>query len=113
MKIQIQGIDEVVRDFELIGEKGEAFAKKVIQQAGADCQKRAKQFCPVDTGNLKRSIVWGLADPFTALVVAGMEYAAYVEFGTRNMRPQPYMEYGFLWAENNLEERLKEFKNEV
>ena len=67
----------------------------------------AKSLCPVDEGLLRNSIMWktpkqsGLpaegkafsAEPGKGdgIVGSATEYAAYVEFGTRRQRAQPYL----------------------
>lgn len=48
----------------------------------------ARQLCPVDTGDLKRSIGYRTAD---GTLRATAPYAAYQEFGTYKMRAQPYL----------------------
>ncbi len=65
-------------------------------EAGAlPVQNDAKRRCPVDTGNLRRSIHTGnqQSGGTTASVEVGtdVEYAGYVEFGTRFMPAQPYL----------------------
>ena len=68
---------------------------------------QAKSLCPVDTGSLRRSIMWkvpersgGLeeGEPVTeevkkgsGLVGTATDYAGYVEFGTRRQPAQPYL----------------------
>ena len=55
----------------------------------------AKRNCPVDTGNLRNSLatVMGAApdDPTLGFVGTNVEYAAFVEFGTRHQAAQPYL----------------------
>jgi HK97 gp10 family phage protein len=50
---------------------------------------------PIDTGELCGTIRWQKIDDKTVEVYAGYpdegEYAAFVEFGTWKMEPQPYM----------------------
>lgn len=54
----------------------------------------AKRLCPVDTGRLRNSITFGVdADsqgPY-AVIGTNVEYAPYVEFGTRYQRAQPFL----------------------
>ena len=50
----------------------------------------AKSLCPVDTGTLRDSISMS-ASGSSAVVSANTDYAAYVEFGTSKMAPQPYL----------------------
>lgn len=50
----------------------------------------ARQFAPVDEGELRASIEPRTTDE-GGEVVATADHAAYVEFGTSNMSAQPYM----------------------
>lgn len=55
---------------------------------------RAKQLCPVDTGRLRASISWRMerdGDQVVGVVGTNVEYAAYVELGTRRMSARPYL----------------------
>lgn len=47
----------------------------------------AKRYAPVDTGRLRESI----HEEGDEEIVVGAEYGVYVEMGTRDMAPQPYM----------------------
>lgn len=62
-----------------------------IIAAGAETVcKSAKELCPVDTGRLRDSIsVSPSVDG--AIVSSDADYAAYVEFGTSSLAPQPYL----------------------
>lgn len=70
-------------------------SEKQLTRLGIDVQNRARQLCPVDTGRLRSSVnSSGLArDAKGSYVEVGtnVEYAAYVEFGTRYQRAQPYL----------------------
>ena len=67
-------------------------ASQVVRKAALDTMADAKTLAPVDTGNLRNSITTD-ARPgdLVAVVEATADYSAYVEFGTRRMRPQPFM----------------------
>ncbi|MDE1472803.1 HK97-gp10 family putative phage morphogenesis protein [Eubacterium limosum] len=78
--------------------------KKVVKQNGAELQREAQRNAPVDTGTLKRSIALEIADSGTAAIVEPtVEYAPYVEFGTRFMEAQPYLRPAF----NEQKEKFK------
>jgi HK97 gp10 family phage protein len=69
-----------------------------IRQTAAEIQAEAKNRVPVDTGALLETIrVEGPinGDPLAYEVVAGksrsVEYAGFIEFGTRYMRAQPFL----------------------
>ena len=64
------------RALEIIGGKAESYAKKL---------------CPVDTGRLRNSITHQQYDDNTEVVGTNVEYAPYVELGTRRQKAQPYL----------------------
>jgi len=70
----------------------------------ASVRGQAVTLAPVDTARLKGSIVWktskdgtgtidGVPSPkkLEGYVGSSVDYAVYQEFGTRKMRPQPYL----------------------
>jgi HK97 gp10 family phage protein len=65
-----------------------------LQRLAIDVQNRARQLCPVDTGRLRASIQHrpgrDARGPFVD-VGTNVNYAAYVEYGTRFHRPQPFL----------------------
>lgn len=67
---------------ESIGEVIEAGAQRVCESA--------KSVCPVGTGALRESIS-AECDGNRAEISADTDYASYVEFGTSQMAPQPYL----------------------
>ena len=50
----------------------------------------AVENCPVDTGRLRQSITVKKLEPAVYSVGTNVEYAPYVEYGTRHQAPQPY-----------------------
>ena len=56
---------------------------------GTIAQQLAQSVCPVDTGYLQSSIN-GSGGDTEGEVIAGAEYAQYVEYGTWKMQAQPY-----------------------
>lgn len=68
---------------------GADLARRAIKVANA-----AKRFCPVDTGRLRASIAWEMASDASgpvAIVGTNVEYAPFVELGTRYMAAQPFL----------------------
>lgn len=62
-------------------------------------EREAKIKAPYDTGHLKRSIRSSFHnDGLTGIVTVGAFYGVYLEFGTRYMRPQPFLFPSFLIA---------------
>jgi HK97 gp10 family phage protein len=68
-----------------------AQASEVVRTAATEIEARAKQVVPVRTGTLKNSIQAAMDSALTATVGTAVEYAAYVEFGTRGRPPRPYL----------------------
>lgn len=72
----------------------------IVRKAAFDVERIAKLLVPVDTGFLKNSIhtmvqtnsFHTFGGAIVAEVVAGAEYAGFVEHGTSRMAPQPYMQ---------------------
>jgi HK97 gp10 family phage protein len=65
--------------------------REILSQIAQETAIVAKQLAPVDTGRLRESIAVMQEGDLKFTVVAGAPYAAYVEFGTANQSPQPYL----------------------
>ena len=90
MKVRFKGVNELKT---ALKEKADLkVVKRVVKQNGAELQAKAQRNSPVDTGTLKRSIQLTITDGgLTAEVEATVEYAPYVEWGTRYMDARPYV----------------------
>lgn len=63
-----------------------------IERGARGIEAGAKQNAPVRTGTLRRSINTQIAGGgLSAIVAAGVDYALYVERGTRRMGARPFM----------------------
>ena len=69
----------------------EAKASVVVRKTLADIEAGAKDKAPIDTGNLQNSIAGEMDGPLSGKVIAGADYAAYVELGTHKAAAQPFM----------------------
>lgn len=66
-----------------------AMAAEII---GGMAESHAKEVVPVDTGNLRNSITHATEDNgHTVVIGSNVEYAPYVELGTRRMKAKPYL----------------------
>lgn len=62
----------------------------------AEMTERMQKGAPVDTGYLRRSINMNLLEAgLTGIVGPTVDYASYVEYGTRFMSAQPYVRPAF------------------
>ena len=59
-------------------------------------EAEAKKRCPVDTGKLRASITPVIQSWAAGYVGTNTAYAPYVEYGTRKMPAQPFLEPAFL-----------------
>ena len=66
-----------------------------VFKLGVNVQSRAKMLCPVDTGRLRSSIQTTspkeTGTGVTVRIGSNVNYARYVELGTRRMRARPYL----------------------
>lgn len=84
----IKGMDALRKQLtELATAKGLA---KGLNKATLRVERTAKELAPVNTGFLKASISSNVYDDYGE-VVAGTEYAKFLEFGTFKMVAQPFM----------------------
>lgn len=105
ISVKLNGIDRVVAYMQKLHPNAEKLMRKEIARAGINIQREASIRCPVDTGRLRSSIhpVFS-TDGLSAEIGAGamrygskdiagtnVEYAAFVEFGTRRMRAHPFL----------------------
>nr|UWG84092.1 MAG: putative tail-component [Bacteriophage sp.] len=89
----ISGLVEVREDNrEAIAEAIDQALATALEEVGLVAEGYAKRACPVDTGRLRNSITH-IVDEGTRHVVIGtnVEYAPYVELGTRHQKPQPFL----------------------
>lgn len=65
-----------------------------LEAVGLQGENYAKRLCPVDTGRLRNSITHGQSTELSAYVAyigTNVEYAPYVEYGTRKTKAQPFL----------------------
>lgn len=86
-------------------EKYKLGTEKAVLALALSVEASAKGLAPVDTGTLRRSITHKPGRDVRGFYVdvgTNVVYAPFVEFGTRFMRPQPYLRPAFLQAVNQL-----------
>ena len=94
VKVKLTGVQEL--QHKLKKNMDMAAVKKAVKLNGSEMSKTAKEYVPVDTGTLKRSIRLDIqANGATAKVSANTDYAGYVEYGTRFQSPKLYMAGAF------------------
>lgn len=63
---------------------------RALEICGEKAESYAKALCPVDTGNLRNSITH-FQQGDDEYIGTAVEYAPYVELGTRRMTARPYL----------------------
>jgi len=118
VNVDIKGLDTMQRRIAKLADEWQEKALDITKEAAMNMQADAKRDCPVgDTGNLQNSIRLLIEDEGkTVDVVAGgtrvggrdVDYAVYVEFGTRKMAARPFMRVNYKkWARWMLAEHRK------
>lgn len=79
--------------------------EKALEKVGLTAERYAKLACPVDTGRLRNSISH-THDKNTAYIGTNVEYAPYVEMGTKKMAAKPYLKPA-------IADHLQEYKNTI
>jgi Bacteriophage HK97-gp10, putative tail-component len=92
VRIQFKGLPQLQRRLEAIEELG-GFMRDLALDAISEQKRRS----PVRTGNLRRSIHLGRVTSTSAETIAGANYAAFVEFGTRPHEIRPRTKRVLRW----------------
>ena len=69
----------------------QAARNKALEIIGGKAESYAKRLCPVDTGRLRNSITHQQYDDNTEVIGSNVEYAPYVELGTKKQLAKPYL----------------------
>lgn len=77
-------------NFDLVKSMNETALKQGLEMCAGTAENYAKKLCPVDTGRLRQSIGHSTGDR-EAVVGTDVEYAEFVELGTRYQHAQPYL----------------------
>ena len=88
--IDTSELNAVAEQLAAAGARTETMARMAVAKTAKDLERIAKTFVPVDTGALKNSIS-AASSGTTATIGPTMEYAPYVEFGTRRMAQRAFM----------------------
>lgn len=108
----VLGLDKIMSQLGQIQAGMESKIDRAVQGAGIDCNKYAKQACPVDTGRLRSSIQYENKGLYKCICETTVEYAVPVEMGhhTRSgswVAPQPFLGPAYEQAKAELMDKLK------
>lgn len=88
----------------------DAAVSRALEICGGKAESYAKMLCPVDTGNLRNSITHQRTGPKEEVIGSNVEYAPYVELGTKKMKSRPFLRPA---AENHAAEYKAIIENEL
>ena len=94
-------------DFDLSDIDIEGVVQAELEKSAHTIERNAKIACPIDTGNLRRSITAETGD-LEVDVGSNCEYASYVHDGTYKMSARPFLESAADPEIDNLEENIAE-----
>lgn len=83
-------VDVVEDNTEEVAEGIRGAVAAALEEIGLVAEGYAKRLCPVDTGRLRGSITH-VTSGHSAYIGTNVEYAPYVENGTRRQKPQPFL----------------------
>jgi len=107
--VELEGIKDLIRkarSYQII--KKEAIRLALVR-GGLQVELAAKEMCPVDTGRLRGSITTDkrYIQKFLVEVGTNVDYASYVELGTKKMDARPYLFPAFFMFEGEIEKAIK------
>lgn len=106
MEIKISSdAEKILREFNFI-ETVEKDVSKLIKNTLHNIERDAKKECPYDTGRLRGSITTNIISTYSGEVGTNVEYAEYVEYGTRYQSAHPYFEPAVEKNEDKFNEEL-------
>lgn len=90
--IEVRGVDDLREKLRTLLATTRQAVRDAVATATLLTESDAKVLAPVDTGRLRSAIHSTLSeDGLRGVVVAGTEYAVWVEFGRRGQRAQPFL----------------------
>ena len=113
MEIKISlDVEKILREFNKT-ETVEKDVSKLIKNTLHNIERDAKKSGPVDTGRLRGSITTNIISTYSGEVETNVEYAKYVEYGTRYQSAQPYFEPAVEKNEDKFNEELDKIIEEL
>lgn len=96
VRLEIVGVDNLRRELGRLPGAIRNVSRKAMQLAVGLIHRHAATIVPVRTGRLKNSLFWDAdyerqGNTIVGAVGTNVEYAPYVEFGTRRMSARPYL----------------------
>jgi HK97 gp10 family phage protein len=108
MGVQIEGMQELLKRLNSIGERAEPIKEKALQEGAKVMKEAISMNAPRDTGKLAENIT--ISDVKEGRIRIGNHpdqfYALFLEYGTTKMRPRPFMEPAFLNNKERAQQKM-------
>lgn len=96
LNINFEGLAGALNKIQDFKTRATQVIAEAVEKAALRVEADAKDSCPVDTGRLRSSITTDgprviSGEEITAKVGTNVEYAPFVEFGTKRQKAQPYL----------------------
>ena len=106
--MQVKGIEGVVNKLRQMDLLVQTETKIVLKESGMKIQADAKRNVLVDTGRLKNSITTEVFNNgYTVTVGTNIQYAPFVEYGTRYWGGKPFLRPAYKDNTENIQRELK------
>lgn len=92
IKVELRGAQGVISKLKLLVPRIRTATEQAVAQTALLIETDAKLNAPVDTGRLRSSIHTEIApNKLSAMVLDGVTYGVFLEFGTRYIRARPFL----------------------
>ena len=116
VKVSLEGKDKIVKTLKTMGDAASDVLEKAALKGGDIALDDAKANCPVKTGQLRKSLHLSLQKKTNVKATVkvdydkSLKYGTYVELGTRNNKPNPFLRNA---VDNNLNKINDKITEEV
>lgn len=103
--------DDVIRELGISASDAIDAASDEIKNTALSIERNAKQRTPVDTGRLRGSIQSQFSESMGGVqadIGTNVEYANFIEYGTRKMAARPFLNPAFDEETQGLEDRIRD-----
>jgi HK97 gp10 family phage protein len=105
-EVEFRGLDEQIKRLGRLDLNARRQMKQAMARSVLKLVSSIKPLTPVDTGRLRGSITGSIKvlgnKEVIGIASTRVNYAGFVEFGTKKMRPRRYMARGFRAARNQI-----------
>lgn len=110
--MKLEGLDEVLKKLDHYTEEMQDNLEDALTKGAMVGERYAKEYAPVETGTLRRSIATDTEEKSSSAVVVrcgtNLEYASHQEYGTDKMPAHPFMRPGFFNHQKEILETIAE-----